>query len=180
MSHSEQMILQLQPFQRKSEVYQELFEAEGIQFDNRDSAVADLKLQLSVDTATWALSIYETELNIPIESSKPVSERRSVIKSKRRGTGQVDASLIKLVADSYSNGDVDVAFDGSIRITFTSVFGIPPNMQDLQKAIEEIKPAHLGITYILTYITFGQLEAYTFGQIEASGLTFGQLETILP
>jgi hypothetical protein len=167
MSHSTEMILQLQPFQRKSEVYRELFESEGVQFDNRDSAIADLKLQLSIDTATWSMPIYEKELKIPTDPAKPISERRSVIKSKMRGTGQVDASLIKLVADSYSNGDVDVSFDGTIRITFTSVVGVPPNMQDLQDAIEEIKPAHLAVLYVFLYNTWNQISTKTWGELES-------------
>jgi hypothetical protein len=175
-------INQLQPFQRTSLVYQAVFTAEDEQFATRQTNIDDFNAQLFVDTATWALSIYEIELNIPVEPSKPMSERRTVIKSKLRGTGQIDASLIKLVADSYSNGDVAVLFDGSIKITFTGVLGIPPNMQDLRDAIEDIKPAHLGVEYNFTYITFGQLQdsGKTFGDIEAAGLTFGQLETTLP
>jgi hypothetical protein len=165
MSHSKEMILQLQPFQRKSKVFQEIFESEETQFDSQDAAIADLKLQLSVDTATWALAIYESELGIITEPSKPLSERRSVIKSKMRGTGQVDASLIKLVADSFTNGDVDVAFDGTIHITFTSVVGIPPNIEDLEKAIEEIKPAHLAVIYVFIYNTYQDLSVFTHGQL---------------
>ena len=167
MSHSDEMILQLQPFQRKSKVYQEIFNAESLQFDSRDAAIADLKQQLSVDSATWALAIYEKELGIPVIPSKPYSERRSVIKSKMRGTGQVDASLIKLVADSYSNGDVEVEFDGKIKVTFTSIVGVPSNLQDLQEAIEEIKPAHLAVLYILLYNTWNQVAAETWGELEA-------------
>jgi len=175
MSHSEEMIMQLQLFQRNSKIYQGIFEAESTQYDSRDAAIADLQLQLSVDTATWALPIYEQELNIPIDPSKPETDRRSVIKSKMRGTGQVDASLIKLVADSYSNGDVDVAFDGSIRITFTSVLGIPPNMQDLQDAIEDIKPAHLAVIYVFLYNTYQDLSASTHGGL--SVFTYEELRS---
>ena len=179
MSHNEDMIKQLQMFQRKSKVYQEIFKAEGLQFDSRDAIIAELKLQLSVDTATWALAIYEKELNIVTDLSKPISERRSVIKSKMRGTGQVDSALIKLVADSYSNGDVDVTFDGSIKITFASVVGIPPNIEDVYKAIEEIKPAHLAVIYAFLYnthqmlsiFTHDHLSVYTHEQLRSADIT---------
>lgn len=146
---------------RKSKIYKEIFEAESKQFNSRDEAIADLNAQLSVDTATWGLVIYETELGIPIELNKPYSDRRSVIKSKERGTGKVDAALIKLVADSYSNGDVDINFDGRIHIIFTSVVGTPPNMQDLKNAIEEIKPAHLAVVYLLLYNQYKTLTQFT-------------------
>jgi len=151
---------------RKSEIYRKIFEAEAVQYANRDDAIADLQAQLSVDTATWALTIYETELGITIDSSKPLSERRAVIKSKMRGTGQVDAALIKLVVDSWTNGDVDVSFANStITITFTSVVGIPENINDVEIAIEEIKPAHLAVLYVFLYNTYGVLSAFTHGEL---------------
>lgn len=166
MSRSEEMILRLPPFMRKSEIYRKIFEAEAVQYANRDDAIADLQAQLSVDTATWALTIYETELGITIDSSKPLSERRAVIKSKMRGTGQVDAALIKLVVDSWTNGDVDVSFANStITITFTSVVGIPENINDVEIAIEEIKPAHLAVLYVFLYNTYGVLSAFTHGEL---------------
>lgn len=172
------MMKQLQPFQRKSSVYKAIFDAEEVQLDNRDAVIADLKLQMAVDTATWALDIYEKDLKIPTDPNKPYSERRAVVKSKMRGTGQVDASLIKIVADSYTNGDVDVTFDGTINITFTSIYGIPPNEDDLKNAVEEIKPAHLPVDYLYLYIRYEQLTPYTHDQLAT--LTHEQLRTQLP
>ncbi|MEF3313335.1 DUF2313 domain-containing protein [Paenibacillus sp. GYB004] len=175
MSHSQKMLLRLQPFMRKSSVYKAIFDAEAGQFDGRDAAIADLRLQLSVDTATWALGVYEAELGIVTESGKPIAERRSVVKSKMRGTGKVDAALIKLVADSFSNGDVVVQFDGTIKITFTSVVGTPPNLQDLKLAIEDIKPAHLGVIYIFLYNQYQQLAPYTHDYL--AQFTYEQLRS---
>jgi hypothetical protein len=135
---------------------------------------------MSVDTATWALAIYESEMGIPIDQIKPIADRRSVIKSKMRGFGKVDSALIKIVADSFTNGDVDVSFSsGTIKITFTSVIGIPPNIEDLQAAIEEIKPAHLAVLYVylfnthqdLSQFTHQGLSAYTHEQLRSTVLT---------
>lgn len=164
------MLKQLQLFQRKSTVFKEIFDAESIKFDSRDAALADFALQFSVDTATWALTIYEHDLGIPTEISKPPDERRSVIKSKMRGSGKVDAALIESVAESYSNGDVQVLFDGKITIRFVSALGLPPNIDDLKAAIEEIKPAHLPIFYSYRYLTITEIEGMTITQIEATTL----------
>lgn len=171
MSHSKEMIMQLQPFQRNSSVYRELFQAQAKQFDNRDAIIADLKLQLSVDTATWALVIYEEELDIPVDTSKPNTERRSVIKSKMRGTGQVDGALIKTVADAFTNGDVEVTFDGKINIKFTSVLGVPPNMDDLKSALDDIKPSHLRILYLVAYLLVTDAEAMTITELDSTSLS---------
>lgn len=146
------LILSLPYYERNSKVFKEILNAEVKVFDGLNLDINDLEGQLNVDTATWALYIYEKELDIKTELNKPLYERRSVIKSKWRGTGKVDAALIKMVADAFTNGDVSVEFDGSIIIKFNSVYGIPPNLEDTKKAIQEISPAHLGILYQFAYL----------------------------
>lgn len=135
-----------------SKVVQAVMGAEGSEFDSLRANIDDIKLQLFIDTATWGLDIYEKELGIKTDYSKTYADRRAVIKSKLRGTGKVDKTLLKLVADAYTNGDVAISFNNRIIIKFTSVKGIPPNINDLKGAIEEIKPAHLAVMYEYAYL----------------------------
>lgn len=161
-------INQLQPFQRTSLVYQAIFTAEDEQFANRQISIDDLTVQMSVDTATWALAKYEKELGIPTDLSQSYSERRSVIKSKMRGVGTVNRALIKLVADSYTNGNVAVSLSAStITVTFTSIVGTPPNESAFKAAIEEIKPAHLALLYVYLYNRWSQVGTKTWADISA-------------
>ena len=155
---------------RKSKVFKEIFNAEELQLDKFSVDLVDLRKQMDVSTATWALDIYEKELNIKTDKSKPLEERRSVIKSKERGTGKVDAALIKIVADAFTNGGVDVHFDGKINIKFNSLLGIPSNIQDLENALDDIKPAHLRILYAFAYLFIADVEAMTIAQLEATTL----------
>ena len=164
------MIKALPLFMQKSKVFQEIFNAEEKQFTKMDVDLVDLRKQMDVSTATWGLDIYEKELNIKTDKSKPLEERRSVIKSKERGTGKVDASLIKIVADAFTNGDVEVFFDGNINIEFNSIIGIPSNIQDLENALDDIKPAHLRILYAFAYLFIADVEAMTIAQLEATTL----------
>jgi hypothetical protein len=168
-------INRLQTFQRGSKIYQAIFDAENGQLDTRQTSIDDLAAQMFVDTATWALVIYEKELGIKTDVSQTYDERRSVIKSKRRGVGMVNESLIKLVADSYTNGDVAISFSDS---TITSVYGIPSNESSLKAEIEEIKPAHLAIAYVFLYIRYEQLQPFTHGQLY--GYTYDYLRTNMP
>ena len=166
------MLNYLPPFLRKSSYYQQILGAEGGQFDDLTTAQAGLKAQLSVDTSTWALAICERELGITIDLSKPADERRSVIKSKMRGTGRIGAALIKLVVDSWTNGEVEVDFNGSIQITFTSVLGSPPNIQDVYDAVEEIKPAHLAVLYAFRYLLINEVhQIMKINEIQTRPLT---------
>ncbi|GEO28151.1 hypothetical protein AAC03nite_39360 [Alicyclobacillus acidoterrestris] len=175
-------INRLQPFQRSSGIYQALFSSESQQTDARQSSIDDLVNQMSVDTATWGLVYYEQDLGIVTDASQSYDERRSVIKSKMRGVGTVNRALIALVADSYTNGDVDVSFANStITVTFTSVKGIPPNEEQFKAAISEIIPAHLAITYVYLYNVYSDFNGkFTYQQLDNSGLTYEQLQTQLP
>jgi len=146
------LINYLPTYERNSVILQKLLLAEGLEIDEQEMIIEDLSNQMSISTATWALDIYEKALNIKTDLTKAYEERRSVIKSKLRGTGKVDKDLIKLVVDSYTNGNVDVGFNGEIEVTFNDVKGVPPNMQDVQNSIENVKPAHLGIFYQFAYL----------------------------
>lgn len=175
---SDQMIKYLPDYERKSKIFQELMRVEGLEFDKQYLSVTDFKRQLFIDTATWGLVIYEKELGIKTDLSKSYDDRRSVIKSKWRGAGKIDRTLIKLVADAYTNGDVEVAFNGRIIIEFNSVRGIPPNMNDLKAVLEDIRPSHLGIEYVYLYLIWNDFDSYnkTWDQWDALNLTWDQLE----
>lgn len=124
--------------------------------------------QLNVQTATWGLSCWERALGLGVDVSRPAEYRRGRIMSKLRGQGTTTVALIKNVAESFTNGQVDVIeHPGAYRfdIKFTGTIGIPPNMDDLTAAVEEIKPAHLGYDYIIIYRTWGELSRFTHKQL---------------
>lgn len=173
MSYSDTLKSYFPPIITDSKVFTEILNAEGIEFDNYYDKLADLELQFDVDTATWALDYYEKDLNIVTDHTKSYDDRRSVIKSKWRGTGKFSSALIKIVCTAYTNGDVDVTFDGTIHVKFVNKLGIPENIEDLKAAIEQIKPAWLSIDYVFTYklwndikdLTWDDLQAYTWEQV---------------
>lgn len=157
----------LPSYERQSKVFQEILQAEQIEFNKLNVDIVDLEKQLNIDTATWGLTVYEKELGIETDLNKPLGERRSVIKSKWRGTGKVDRLLIKTAVDAFTNGQVEVTFDGSINVQFTSVLGIPPNIDDAKKAVENIAPAHLRVAYYFAYLLVRDIHGVmTLAEIE--------------
>jgi len=175
------LIEYLPSFIQKSNIYQAIFGSSEPELEDLEAAVDDLEKQLNIDTATWALDIYEKDLGIVTDHNKSLSDRRSVIKSLERGTGKVDADLIKSVADAYANGDATVAFNGNILITFTSVLGRPPNIADLFKAVEDIKPAHLQALYFYKYLFISEIHnVMTLTEMESRELTdFAPFEPVV-
>ena len=127
-------------------------------------------------TATWGLRLWEVALGIGTDISRPYSFRRSRIESKLRGLGTTTKAMVQNVAESFSNGSVEVLeFPGEYRfdIIFAGTIGIPPNMDDLSAAIEEIKPAHLAYLYIYIYRTWDMVSHMTWG--DAGSYTWDEL-----
>ncbi len=134
--------------------------------------------QFNVESATWGLSIWEKALGIEADASKTDEYRRTRIMAKLRGQGTTTVVMIRNVAESFSNGIVDVIEhpeEYGFDIRFVGTLGIPPNMDDLTAAVEEIKPAHLMYTYIFVYRTNVELKPYT--HIQLSGYSHEELRS---
>lgn len=126
--------------------------------------------QCFVNTATSLLSRYEKIYDLQADVSKSHEFRRERIRAKIRGVGTITKEMLKAVARSYSNGEVEVIEDSAnyrFIIKFVGQLGTPANMADLILTIEEIKPAHLAYTFEYTYRTYGELTTYTHNQLSA-------------
>lgn len=145
----------LPAYYETSRVMQSDMDAKGSELDSFYQALNSTVDQFFVRTATWGLDRWETELGIPTDRTKPMEQRRAVIESKLRGAGTFSGRLVKNVAEAYDGGTVDVSFqpqEWAFTITFIDTLGIPPNLDDLKAAIEEIKPAHLEVVYEFNYL----------------------------
>ncbi|MGG3281730.1 YmfQ family protein [Paenibacillus solani] len=155
MSKAETWLGYLPSFYHDIREMKAIADAEGPELDKLTQKMDDQLDQYYPETATWTLSRYEQDLNIPVNLSKPIEQRRSVIISKMRGSGRVSASMLKNVAQAYDRGNIEVSVQPAeyrVTIHFRDTLGIPPNLGDLKSAIEEIKPAHIAITYAFNYL----------------------------
>ena len=121
----------------------------------------DLFLQIHVSTATWGLDAWERALGIETDTTRPIAQRRSKIESQLRGLGVTTKAMIKNVAESFSNGQVEIVeFNNEYRfeVRFTGSTGMPPSVRDLMTAIERIKPAHLNVLYVYTFQTWSAVK----------------------
>ena len=138
--------------------------------DALQAAGDDMFLQMNVETATWGLVTWETALGIPTDATKPNEYRRTRIMSKLRGQGATTKAMIENVAESFSNGDVAIIeynSESRFEVKFVGTLGIPPNMDDLKAAIDEIKPAHLAYSFVYVYRTWDMVSTYTWNQLAA-------------
>jgi uncharacterized protein YmfQ (DUF2313 family) len=165
----------LPKFYEVSRQMQELMNTEGKEFGDIRNNITEVLDQFFIETATWDLERWEKQLKISVDLSKPISERRSVVKSKIRGVGTVKVSLVKNVAESYDRGEVEVTEQTELyqfTVKFIDTLGAPPNIDDLKTAIEEIKPAHLGVIYEYKYLLVEQIhKVMTISDIQTRPLT---------
>lgn len=167
---------------RSSRIFSVVLAVEGPEMDELMTNRQELLDQFYVQTAAgWGLDRWEEMLGLPGYADKSLDQRRSRIISKLRGMGTVTAALIKNVAESYTNGMVEVAEypeTYSFIVTFADQHGIPPNYEDLQAAIEEIKPAHLTVDYLLRYLIWNELDAaeLTWEQLDGKNLAWNEFE----
>ncbi|MBB6217504.1 hypothetical protein HNQ80_003625 [Anaerosolibacter carboniphilus] len=178
---SNSLLKHMPSYYRTSKVIANLTNMEEKELHDFKNKLEEVLNQFYVDAATYTLERWERELGIPINHSKPIEHRRSAIKSKIRGSGTITVKLIKNVAESFTNGEVEVVENPenySFTIRFVSIRGIPSNIDDLKKAIKEIKPAHLVDEYYYRYLIWDEFdnENKTWDQWDALNLTWEQLE----
>jgi hypothetical protein len=153
--------------------------SESVEFEAYHAKIADVLAQFYVNTATWGIADWERRVGIEPDESKPIGQRRSQVKSKLRGAGVVTVDHIKNVAESFQNGEVEVVEDFAnydVVITFVGNRGIPPNMDDVNKAIRDVLPAHLGYRFEFTYLAWSELDKADLTWNQADTYTWDNLE----
>lgn len=138
---------------------EKLWEAGDAMFDNSFAAAA-------LD----GLELWERAYGIDTDLSLSAQHRRENLIAKMRSAGTTTVAMLKSVAESYANGNVTVTeyyADYKFTIAFVSTRGIPAQMDKLKAAVEKIKPAHLAVEYVYTYVTHGDIKGkpYTHAQL---------------
>ncbi len=176
-------LLSYQPdYYRNSDVMANINNTNAIELETLNTSIKDTGNQMLIDTATTSLFRWETNLGLSILNNYANEYRRSIILARLRGQGTTTVVMLKNVAESFENGEVDIIEDNanySFTVKFVGQKGIPPNLNDLKKAIEELKPCHLGVNYIFAYLLWSEFDNYnkTWSQWDNLNLNWNTFET---
>lgn len=132
----------------------ELFRSIESEYARLENEVKLTENQFFVILADKNIQNHEQDVGVSPDDTADLETRRGRVLSKLRGTGTVTKTMMKNVAASFVNGDIEITEYPSrymFSVAFTSKQGIPYNLQDIKDMIEEIKPAHLAVEYIFTY-----------------------------
>lgn len=141
-------------YYRKSKVINALFRSIESEYARLENEVKLTENQFFVILADKNIQNHEQDVGVSPDDTADLETRRGRVLSKLRGTGTVTKTMMKNVAASFVNGDIEITEYPSrymFSVAFTSKQGIPYNLQDIKDMIEEIKPAHLAVEYIFTY-----------------------------
>lgn len=150
---SDEMLKMIPAHLRKSQVLLEIYNSETNKFEKVYSDIDDIENQRFIDTATWAIDIYEREYGIRKDRNKSIEERRQILKSRTRMSqnGKVGNELLSAVAGSFTIGDVNIQFDGKVNVELEAITNENVNFSGLIFAVNEIIPAHLGWNIVIRY-----------------------------
>ncbi|WP_131022973.1 putative phage tail protein [Clostridioides difficile] len=159
-----------------NDITRKIQEAYDIELETLRETYDDTFDQFFVDTATWGLDYWENILSIKNRFDLSIEDRRSNIKAKMRGKGTTTIEVIKAISEAYTKTNVDVEVFSNL-FSFTLSF-ITNNCSyntilELDKKIEEIKPAHLEHKFEM--ILFNQNDMFA-----GSTTNTGETVTIYP
>lgn len=133
--------------------------------------------ELFAASAEKWLPLWEAAYGIPSDEGKSLADRRSRLLSKLRGAGTTTPEQIRQAVSAFANSDCEIierAADYAFDIRFVGVYGIPPNIDDVKAAVEEMKPAHLAYRLIFLYHCWQDYAAQTWGS--ASAKTWAEMK----
>lgn len=170
---AQRMVDDAPDYYQESAVYQDIQEAKAQELALLEEKQEDLRLQLNPQTATWGLVYYEKQLKIIPAENATLEDRRSNVISRMRGIGNFSAEQVRSVAESFTNGQVEVTVDVAnylVNVKFISNLGPPPKLDDLKAAIENIIHAHMGVEYRFRYLTVTEVQGMTINQLQTTPL----------
>ena len=154
----------------KGNIIKDIFESQQAEVDLLNNNIQDLIDNLFVETATWSLENWEKKYNLPIDLDDTLENRRSRILARMVSKGQpFTKETIETISNQFTNGDVEVIEhleDDYFAVKFVSTMGIPPKIQDVYDAINEIKASWLDVEYEFKYNTVYDVRQFTVKEIQ--------------
>lgn len=140
-----------------------------------EAAWDDMLLQLHPETAGWGLELWEKAYGILGGSGLAVERRREVVIARIRSARTATVEAVRLLAESFSGGQVEVTeFNSEYRfeVKLVGVLGTPVWYDAFRDAIRAFAPAHLLISYSRRYLTVAEVEAMPVAELNATPLDY--------
>lgn len=143
------MLDSISPIYDQNKVMLSIFQSLGLEAEMTDDLIDDILLQLFPQTATWGLKYWEDALNIPVNESLTLENRRTKILVKMQTRWPVTRLRMESIINNFissKNGYIQEIFEEymfkiHIPLTDERIY-----YKDLIETVNEVKPAHLSYT----------------------------------
>ena len=130
---------------------------------NDEQFLKEILRQKFVQNATWSLETWEKIFDLTTDLTLSNEARRENIIAKMQAGKTTTIKMPETMAEVFSGGKcevIEVNNEYFFYIKFIGIYGIPANMDGFIKAIERVKPAHLGFKFIYSYMTWDEFDRY--------------------
>lgn len=122
-----------------------------------------------IDSTEETISRWEKFMELKPVDNYSLQDRIERVIYTIQAKGIFTPSFLKEQAKIFTNGEIEVIEnfnDYHFIISFTSVIGIPPNMDNFKEMVDLNKPAHLTYEIRIRYRTWGELSPYKWAGLE--------------
>ena len=158
-NHSSKLIEYLPHFLHEVKEFKAIFNAEddeiNILYPSIESIFAEAIIMYCSEGR-----VAEWEKALKVVPQGTLEERRYFIKALLRGSGKLNETKIKSIVEAFTGGEAIVSLEDSTVV----VKILPPNngevyrFLDVERALKPLIPAHLGLSIIRYYSTWGDIK----------------------
>lgn len=148
----------------------EVLEAEQPEIDALDTGREEMRMGFYVNTINErTVDYWEDFLGFERAPAWSMDRRRERIAARLISTSPVTVAVLKETIERTGDCTVQITenSDMTVTVTFTSVYGVPTYLEDIQEEVEKIRPFHIPVLYEFTYVYLGIYAAYTLGSLAA-------------
>ena len=153
----------------RNSLMKDLFNSIKIQVDTGKDDISQYNTYtFIIDSTEETISRWEKFMELKPMENYTLQDRIERVIYTIQAKGIFTPSFLKEQAKIFTNGEIEVIEnfnDYHFIISFTSVIGIPPNMDNFKEMVDLNKPAHLTYEVRIRYRTWGELLPYTWGEL---------------
>lgn len=148
----DRLLKNLHKIVRKDKFVQSLLSPTSLALQNIEDKISSISKEFDFSTMSIEkINLLEKEMAY-ITTSKTLEGKRTELEARWKIKGKCTLKLLQDIANAWRNGQTEITFvNGMILVKFISITGIPDDLEQLKFALEEAKPAHLGIEYSFKY-----------------------------
>lgn len=154
----------------RNSLMKDLFNSIKIQVDTGKDDISQYNTYtFIIDSTEETISRWEKFMELKAVSNYSLQDRIERVIYTLQAKGIFTPSFLKEQAKIFTNGEIEVIEnfnDYHFIISFTSVIGIPPNMDNFKEMVDLNKPAHLTYEIRIRYRTWGELSPYKWKELE--------------